>query len=57
LAVRLNEVGFINFKQIAMLTQKDLNTISLEMQMSKDQAMNDNWVAQARNLYHKKYSS
>jgi len=57
LAARLNTVGFINFKQIAMLTEKDLNTISLEMKMKKGQAMNDNWVAQARTLYHKKYSS
>jgi len=57
LARQLNEVGIINFKQIAMLTQNDLNTISLEMQKEKSQAMNDSWVAQARTLYHKKYSS
>lgn len=56
LAIQLNEAGIINFKQIAMLTQNDLNTISLEMQMEKSQAMNDNWVAQARTLYYKKYS-
>jgi len=56
LAAKLVEVGFYNFKQIAMLTENDLNTISAEMKMDKEQAMKDNWVAQARSLYHKIYS-
>lgn len=55
LATGLNKIGFVNFKQVAMLTEKDLCVISEIMGMESSRAMEDNWVAQARILYHKKY--
>jgi len=55
LAISLNMAGFVNYKQIAMLTEKDLCVISEVMGMKSNQAMEDSWVAQARSLYHKKY--
>ena len=55
LATRLQKVGFVNYKQIAMLTEKDLCVISEVMGMESSRAMEDSWVAQARLLYHKKY--
>jgi len=55
LAINLNMAGFVNYKQIAMLTEKDLCIISEVMGMKSNQAMEDGWLTQARNLYHKKY--
>ena len=55
LATRLHKAGFVNFKQVAMLTEKDLCIISEVMEIESSRAMEDSWVAQARLLYHKKY--
>ena len=55
IAKQLKEVGFNNYKQIAMLTAKDLEDISKTLGFDKDKAMNGAWVAQANKLYHAKY--
>jgi len=55
LAKQMEEIGFISYKQIAMLTAKDLEDISVAFGYDKDKAMNDAWVAQANKLYHAKY--
>ncbi len=54
-AKELKEIGFVSFKQIAMLTAKDLEDISVALGLDKDKAMNDAWVAQANKLFRTKY--
>ena len=56
-AKELKEIGFVSFKQIAMLTAKDLEDISVALGFDKDKAMDDAWVAQANKLFHAKYGS
>jgi len=55
IATQLKEAGFFNFKQIAMLTAKDLEDISEFLGLPRNQAMDDAWVAQANKMYHSKY--
>lgn len=57
LAIALNKAGLINFKQLAMLTEEDLKMIEQVLELEQGQSMKKDWVGQARNLYHKKYSS
>ncbi len=56
-AKELKEIGFVCFKQIAILTAKDLEDISVALGFDKDKAMDDAWVAQANKLYNAKYES
>lgn len=52
---KLQKEGVRNYKQIAMLEKEDLPIIADVIGVTSAQIQKDNWVAGARDLYHKKY--
>lgn len=55
IAHQLNQGGFYNFKQLAMLRRDDLKVICDFLQLPIEKPIKEKWVAQANHLYYKKY--
>jgi len=55
IAKKLNQYGLHSFKQLAMLKKKDMETLCKALQIPKELPLSEKWVAQANQLYYKKY--
>ncbi len=56
IAKRLNKLGIYNYKQLAQLEEKDLETIDEALEFFPGRAKRDGWIEQSLALYHKKYA-
>jgi len=56
IAKKLNKIGIYNYKQLAQLEEKDLETIDEALEFTRGRAKRDGWIAQSLALYHKKYA-
>ena len=55
IAGKLNQYGIYSFKQLAMLKKEDIDILCTALQIQKDLPLSEKWVAQANQLYYKKY--
>lgn len=55
IAKQLKAAGFYSYRQISMLSSKDIEEVSKYLGLPKNQAIDDAWVEQGRKLYDEKY--
>lgn len=53
---KLQEVGIVTFRQIALLTEEQVTLLGESLQVFKDRISRENWIAQAKEQHEKKYS-
>lgn len=54
---KLNQLGIYQFRQIANFSSQDTAWLANQLQAFKNRMTRDDWVGQARDLYHKKYGN
>jgi predicted flap endonuclease-1-like 5' DNA nuclease len=53
---KLQELGIITFRQLALLTEEQAVLVGESLQLSKERISRENWIGQAKEQHEKKYS-
>ena len=51
----LNDLGIYQFRQVALMSEDDINWVSKHLEQFKGRIERDDWVGQAKELYREKY--
>ena len=52
---KLQEIGIVTFRQLALLTEEQITLVGESLQVFKDRISRENWIEQAKEQHEKKY--